>query len=178
MKKIFDLVLLGFVMILACKQTSNTENPVKSADVNTATEKWTNDQNEEFLKNCNGFLDNEGVDNAAKYCDCLLDATKKAHPDPETAAALEQNDIVSLFEESGCLDDYLMVKIEDPWTEEVSAAFIENCTAFRVESGADSASAEAYCSCALEKVKALIPQPQHLIQLTQEELNNILKDCN
>lgn len=169
------LVLLS--TLVACKNKVESQEPVSEPVSGEIATDWTGEQDEAFLKNCNGFLDNEGVKEGKAYCDCLLEATKKEHPDPETAMALEQEAIVELFEESGCLDDYLMVKIEDPWTDEVSAAFLEQCQKTQQEAGADSESAEAYCTCALEKVKALIPQPQHLIQLTQEELNTILKDC-
>ena len=169
------LVLLS--TLVACKNKVESQEPVSDSVSGEIATDWTGEQDEAFLKNCNGFLDNEGVEEGKAYCDCLLEATKKAHPDPQSAMDLEQNDIVSLFEESGCLDDYLMVKIEDPWTEEVSMAFLEQCKKSKIEAGEDSSEAESYCSCALEKIKELIPQPQHLVQLTSEEWESIIESC-
>ena len=163
--------------LLACKDQKSATTDTAPSKEEEVQKVWSERQDQEFLKNCNGFLENESVEGASTYCNCLLNATKKAHPDPETAMTLEQNDIVSLFEESGCLDDYLMVKIEDPWTDEVSAAFISQCETTQIEGGAEEAVAKAYCSCALDKIKELIPQPQHLVQLTEAELSGILEDC-
>ena len=120
------------VLLVNCKNQSKDNNSAKQEE-NEVLIEWTDEQKNEFSQNCNVFLQNDGVEGAENYCSCLLTATMEAHPDPETAMELEQNDIVSLFEESGCLDDYLMVKIEDPWTDEVSTAFLDSCKKSRIE---------------------------------------------
>jgi hypothetical protein len=90
---------------------------------------------------------------------------------------LEQNQIVQLFEASECLDDILMVKIEDPWTDEVSALFLKHCREAQAATGVEDATAETYCSWALDKVREIIPYPHHVIALSEEELVEILKQC-
>jgi len=37
--------------------------------------------------------------------------------------------------------------------------------------------AKAYCDCALVEIKKIIPNPQHVITLTEYELNLILEKC-
>ena len=172
------LYLLSTVMLLvSCKNEPKDNNSVKQEESEVLVE-WTAEQKNEFSQNCNVFLQNDGVEGAENYCSCLLTATMEAHPDPETAMELEQNDIVSLFEESGCLDDYLMVKIEDPWTDDVSMAFLESCKKSRIELGNSEQVATEYCDCSLIKIKELIPQPQYLLQLTQEEWKTITNSCD
>lgn len=175
MKRLFYILSIAFLLV-NCKNQSKERN-TEVQELEEIKIEWTKEQKNEFIQNCNVFLENDGVDGTVNYCTCLLEATMNAHPDPETAMELEQNDIVSLFEESGCLDDYLMVKIEDPWTEEVSMAFLDSCKKSRVEMGDSDEVANEYCACSLAKIKELIPQPQYLLQLTTDEWNAIKKSC-
>lgn len=170
------ITIILALLSMGCKESKKTDNGVDQ-QVETKNHSWTDKQQEGFLKNCNGFLINDGVDNAENYCDCLLTTTMDAHPNPELAMELEQNDIVSLFEESGCLDDYLMVKIEDPWTDEVSDVYLKSCKEARLKTGVSEDKAESYCSCSLDYIKEIIPNPQHLIQLTKEEWEKIKQNC-
>jgi len=171
------IILLVFAMLIisGCKQKKKDKTPSTSSSESLVV--WPEEEKNRFYSNCVGFLELEGVADAKKYCDCLLESSMEKYPDIEEAMELEQKEIVILFEQSNCLDDYLMVKIEDPWTEEVSAVFLEHCQKSKKESGSNEDDALKYCSCALEKIKELIPQPQHLIQLTPEEWESIVKDC-
>ncbi len=119
----------------------------------------------------------EGVENAKMYCDCLLKSSFEAYPDATIAMELEQNEIVKLFEDSECIDNLLLVKIEDPWTEEVEQLFIEDCKIAQGKKGIDDAEANAYCTCGLSEIKKIIPNPQHVMSLTEEELASILENC-
>ena len=138
---------------------------------------WTDLNKMEFERNCVGFLEREGVENAKDYCDCLLKASVESYPDPEEAFKLEQNDIVTLFENSKCIDDLLLIKIEDPWTEEVEKLFVENCNSAQKNKGIAENAAADYCDCALSEVKKIVPNPHHVMSLTQEELEHVLEKC-
>lgn len=177
MKNTYYITIVLTLLSIGCKESKKTENVVDQ-QVAAVNHSWTDKQQEGFLKNCNGFLISDGVDNAEEYCDCLLTTTMDAYPNPEIAMELEQNDIVRLFEESGCLDDYLMVKIEDPWTDEVNEAYLKSCIDARIKTGVSKEEAVSYCSCSLDYIKEIIPNPQHLIQLTKEEWEKIKSNCN
>ena len=175
MNRTIVLLVFAFLIVSGCEQKKKDETPSTSGEESLVV--WPEEEKNRFYSNCVGFLEREGVVDAKKYCDCLLESSMEKYPDIEEAMELEQKEIVILFEQSNCLDDYLMVKIEDPWTEEVSAVFLEHCQKSKKESGSNEDDALKYCSCALEKIKELIPQPQHLIQLTPEEWESIVKDC-
>ena len=175
MNRIIVLLVFAFLISSGCKQKKKDETTSTSGV--ESVQVWPEEEKNRFLSNCVGFLEREGIATAETYCDCLLESSMEKYPDIEEAMELEQTEIVTLFEQSNCLDDYLMVKIENPWTEEVSAVFLEHCQKSKTESGSNEDDALKYCSCALEKIKELIPQPQHLIQLTPEEWESIVKDC-
>lgn len=167
-----------FILILAfaCgKEKKQNTDDFKSTEL---SHQWTEKEMLEFERNCIGFLESEDVEKAKIYCDCLLESSIEAYPDPEIAFELEQNDIVKLFEKSGCLDDLLMIKIEDPWTEEVEQLFLEHCKIAQIKKGKTENGANDYCSCALGEIKKIVPNPQHVMALTQEELDHVLNKCN
>lgn len=175
MNRTIVLLVFAFLIISGCKQKKKDVTPSDSSL--ESLQVWPEQEKNRFYSNCVEFLERDGVADAKKYCDCLLESSMEKYPDIAEAMELEQTEIVNLFEQSNCLDEYLMVKIEDPWTEEVSAVFLEHCQKSKIASGSDEEDALKYCSCALEKIKELIPQPQHLIQLTPEEWESIVKDC-
>jgi len=170
------LLLISILMLISCgkekkKDTSSTTETVES------THQWTEKNMLEFERNCVGFLESEDVQNAKKYCDCLLESSIEAYPDPTVAMELEQNEIVSLFVNSKCVDDLLLIKIEDPWTEEVEQLFLEHCKTAQKETGVAEADADTYCACALGEIKQIVPNPQHVMTLTEEELAHVLAKC-
>jgi hypothetical protein len=164
------------MLTLACgKDKKENIEQMKSDEM---SHQWTEKEMLEFERNCIGSLESEGVENAKVYCDCLLESSLEAYPDPAEAIELEQKDIVALFEKSNCLDDLLMIKIEDPWTEEVEEKFLEHCKIAQIKKGETENGANDYCSCALEEIKKIVPNPQHVMALTQDELDHILEKCN
>lgn len=177
-KSSFLLILCILSLMVSCnsKKSNSLENEDKSVKA-VAEHQWTDKHKFEFERNCVGFLEREGVVNAKEYCDCLLEASVTNYPDPEVAAELEQNDIVKMFEQSKCLDDLLLIKLEDPWTEEVENLFVEHCLKAQAEQGISEGDASAYCDCALGEIKEIVPNPHHVISLTQEELDHILDKC-
>ncbi len=170
------LILFVTFLFISCEKEKK-EAKTASEDV-VSKHQWTEKNMFEFERNCVGFLESEDVQNAKEYCDCLLKSSIEAYPDAEKAMELEQNEIVELFVNSECLDDLLLIKIEDPWTEEVEQLFIEHCNLAQKEKGVDQAAADSYCSCALEEIKKIVPNPQHVMSLTEEELAHVLEKCN
>ena len=81
--------------------------------------------------------------------------------------------MAQLFVKSECLDDLLLIKIEDPWTEEVGQIFLEHCRTAQKAQSVSDADADTYCSCALEEIKKIVPNPHHVMTLTEEELDEI-----
>ena len=170
------IVLIAF-MVSCNSKKKDTETEIQAADNKVVEHQWTDKHKLEFERNCVGFLESEGVVNAKEYCDCLLEVSVKNYPDPEVAAELEQNDIVALFEASKCMDDILLIKIEDPWTEEVEKLFVEYCQKAQADQGIGEEAAASYCDCALGEIKQIVPNPHHVMSLTEEELNHVLEKC-
>lgn len=169
------LLMLPLFLFNSCGKEKKIETQVK--EVEKSKHQWTEKDMLEFERNCVGFLESEDVQNAKQYCDCLLASSVKAYPDPAVAMELEQNEIVSLFVNSKCVDDLLLIKIEDPWTKEVEQLFLEHCKTAQKEKGVKEAEADNYCSCALGEIKQIVPNPQHVMTLTEEELTHILEKC-
>lgn len=169
------IVCISFLFV-SCGKEKKEDTSVP--DVAESTHQWTEKNMLEFERNCVGFLESEDVLNAKEYCDCLLESSLEAYPDAQVAMELEQNQIVELFENSKCLDDLLLIKIEDPWTEEVEQLFLEHCKIAQKEKGVSDSKADSYCSCALVEIKLIVPNPQHVMTLTEEELAHVLEKCN
>lgn len=176
MKK-FNIILtisaLLFIL-LSCGKDKKEENVEEKV---LSEHQWADKNKMEFERNCVGFLENEGVEKAKMYCDCLLKSSMESYPDPKVAMDLEQNEIVTLFVESDCVDDLLLIKIEDPWTDEVDQLFVDNCLKAQEENGITKNESELYCSCALEEIKEIVPNPHHVMTLTEDELAGILAKC-
>ena len=169
------LFILPLFLLTNCGKEKKSETSTNEVEV--SKHKWTEKDKLEFERNCVGFLESEDVQNAKKYCDCLLESSIEAYPDPMVAMELEQNEIVSLFVNSKCVDDLLLIKIEDPWTEEVEQLFLQHCKTAQKEKGVAEADANTYCSCALGEIKQIVPNPQHVMTLTEEELAHVLEKC-
>jgi len=169
------LILFTAVLFISC---GKEKKEIKSEkEVAESKHQWTEKNMLEFERNCVGFLESEDVKNAKIYCDCLLKSSIEAYPDAAVAFELEQNQIVKLFVESECLDDLLLIKIEDPWTEEVDQLFLEHCKIAQKEKGVAESDADSYCACALGEIKQIVPNPHHVMALTQEELDHVLEKC-
>lgn len=169
------LIVLTSVLFISCgkekKEAGSDSEVVKSKH------QWTEKNMLEFERNCVGFLESEDVENAKIYCDCLLKSSIEAYPDAQVAMELEQNEIVELFVNSKCIDDLLLIKIEDPWTEEVEKIFLQHCKTAQKEKGVSESDADSYCSCALGEIKKIVPNPHYVMALTQEELTHVLEKC-
>ncbi len=165
-------LLLIFITV-SCNKKSTQENSTEAEDAHS----WTETDMISFQSNCIGFLENEGVANPSNYCDCLLESSLLKYPDVEEAMELEQHEIVSMFENSDCIDELLLVKIEQPWTEESEELFMKSCQDSKKSQGSTGEQALEYCDCALEEVKLIIPNPQHVISLTEEELERVFNKC-
>lgn len=173
--KTLILILVSIFLFVTCGKEKKSET--SASEIVESEHQWTEKNMLEFERNCIGFLESEDVENAKKYCDCLLESSIEAYPDPAIAMELEQNQIVELFVNSKCVDDLLLIKIEDPWTEEVEQLFLEHCKTTQIENGIAETEADNYCSCALDEIKKIVPNPQHVMALTEEELAHVLEKC-
>ncbi len=167
--------MVAGLILTTCGKEKKEAHDLESQET---SHQWTERNKLEFEKNCAVFLEKEGVEDPSPYCDCLLQSSLSSYPDPEVAMELEQEHMSELFLKSKCLDDLLLIKIEDPWTEEVEQIFLKHCYEAQLTSGASAGNADHYCSCALEEIKTIIPNPQHVLTLTEEELQHILSKCN
>lgn len=171
------VIFLGLFITSCANRKKETANQEKAKTTTEISHNWTDHDILAFEKNCNGFLIAQAVENPEKYTDCLLKTVIEEYPNPDDAISLNQNELVALFENSNCLDDILLVKIESPWDEEVEKIFLKECLANAKKNYSSEEEAKTYCDCALEEIKKIIPNPQHVIMLTEEELNTILENC-
>lgn len=177
MKNYHTSILILIIAFLYIGCSHQKKEAASTQEVVASKHQWTEKNMLEFERNCVGFLESEDVENAKNYCDCLLESSIEAYPDAAVAMELEQNEIVELFVNSKCIDDLLLIKIEDPWTDEVGQLFLEHCKKSQIENGVSDTEAEDYCSCALAEIKEIVPNPQHVMALTEDELSHILEKC-
>ena len=169
-----------FVIVLALLFTSCKNKKKGEGESQEATEiehSWSEANKAAFQKNCIGFLVSDSVEHPGTYCDCLLETVIKNYPTPEDAIALNQNELAKLFENSECIDDILLIKIENPWDKEVEKVFLDECLTSAKKKYSTEVEAKTYCDCALVEIKIIIPNPQHVMDLTENELNLILEKC-
>ncbi len=179
MKKYIAIHIIFFT-ILALLSTSCENKKKGKVESEAAIEiehSWSEANKAALQKNCIGFLVSDAVEHPGKYCDCLLETVIKNYPMPEDAIALSQHELAKLFENSECIDDILLIKIESPWDEEVEKIFLDECLTSAKKKYSTEVEAKTYCDCALVEIKKIIPNPQHVIALTENELNLILEKC-
>ena len=80
MKKYTFLLLCAPLMIF--NGCGKEKKEAASVPVAEAKHEWTEKNMLEFERNCIGFLESEDVENAKIYCDCLLESSVEAYPDP------------------------------------------------------------------------------------------------
>ncbi len=171
------IVFLG-LFLTSCENKKKDKTELEETKATTEkTHSWTDEEKIAFQKNSNGFLIAHAVENPEKYTDCLLKIVIDEYPIPEDAIALGQNELISLFEKSNCLDDLLLIKIVSPWDDEIEQIFLKECLTSAKKKFSTEADAKSYCDCALTEIKKIIPNPQHVITLTDDELSIILKKC-
>ncbi len=176
--KYISLVVFSGLLLTSCE--NKKKDTVNQEVLKTATEKthnWTENDKLAFQKNSNGFLIAHSVENPEKYTNCLLKTVMNKYPNPDDALELDQNELSVLFEKSTCINDLVLVKIISAWNEETEQMFLKNCISSAQKNTMTTDEAKTYCDCALAKTKKIIPNPQYLIALTDEEYNSILKDC-
>ena len=175
----YTLITL-FMSLITFSCSTKKKEDVATTKKETVTEKkqaWTNEQIESFKQNSNLFLKAHAVENPDKYSDCILKITMEKYPDAEDALSSSQNEMLTLFEKSNCLDNLLLVKIESAWNKDTEALFLKNCISSAKKNAMTDKDAKDYCDCALTKVKKIIPNPQYAIKLTEEEYKSVLEDC-
>jgi hypothetical protein len=170
------LAIFSGLLLTSC------ENKKKESlgEEKTTTEKkdnWTSEAKQAFKDNSNAFLIAHSVDNPEKYTDCLLKTVMDKYPNPDEAMEIGQNELSDLFEKSSCIDDLVLVKIVSAWNAETEKIFLKNCINSAQKNAMIAKDAKSYCDCALGKIKKMIPNPQHVITLTEEEYKTILKEC-
>ena len=175
--KIGIFFLLSIVIINCKEQKKESKEEQETKELKSEKHAWNEEQKEAFINNCESFLIAEGIDNPESYAKCLLDLVIENYPIPDEALNISQQEMVTLFESSDCLDDLLLIKIENPWTPEVEDVFLEHCIEAQIKQGKSKEEAERYCDCALGEIKDIIPNPHHVMTLTQEELDRILNNC-
>ncbi len=176
--KYISLVVFSGLLLTSCETKKNeSTNKEKSETSVVKKQNWTTEAEQAFKENSNGFLIAHSVENPEKYTDCLLKTVMDKYPNPDDALELGQNELSVLFEKSACINDLVLVKIISAWNKETEQMFLENCMSSSQKNTMTADEAKTYCDCALAKTKKIIPNPQYLIALTDEEYNSILKDC-
>jgi uncharacterized protein YdcH (DUF465 family) len=175
--KFTTLIIFLTLILMSCEnKKTNTEDQNKTQTVTKKAHSWTDADEQAFKDNSNAFLTAHGVTDTKKYTDCLLKTVIEEYPNPEDALSSGQSEMLILFEKSNCLDDLLIVKIESAWNKDTEALFLKKCK-LNAKKNPTVKDAEKYCNCALTEIKKIIPNPQHVIRLTEEELDAILKKC-
>ncbi len=171
---IIFIAILGLLFTSCARKKKGKAKSDKSSEI---SHNWSEDYKATFQQNCTGFLVSESVEHPQKYCDCLLETVIHKYPMPEEAISLSEHELAKLFEISECIDDILLIKIESPWNQNIEKVFLKECFESARKDYDLEQEAKTYCNCALVEVKKIIPNPQHVIDLTQDELNLILEKC-
>ncbi len=168
------IIVLFVTLIISCKENAKKEDTTSKEEI---AHNWSEKDKSLFTDNCLTFMKTEGVEMSKDYCDCLLESTLEGQPNPDEAFALEQKDMAQLFNNSDCLKDLKSERELSSWDEAIENEFSTSCLEAQKGTDKSSEEQEAYCDCALAKVKEVIPHPQHFIAFTEQEMKEITEGC-
>ena len=176
--KFVVLAIFSGLLLTSCENKKEKSSDKEKEKITIEKkDNWTSEAKQAFQDNSNAFLIAHSVENPEKYTDCLLKTVMDKYPNPDEAMEIGQNELSDLFEKSSCIDDLVLVKIVSAWNEETEKIFLKNCITSAQKNAMTAEDAKSYCDCAFGKIKKMIPNPQHVITLTEEEYKTILKEC-
>ena len=179
MKRILKKTLLSLLLfgLLCCKEDKQkTENQTNVEAVEIANN-WSEDDKMLFSENCLKYFSGEDKNVSKEYCDCLLKSAIQAESEPSKVMAMKQKDIAGLFLKSNCLDGLEPERGKSPWDEDLETEFKSSCVKTKLKQGKSEDEANSFCDCALAKVKAIIPHPQHFMAFTEKEMQQLTEGC-
>ena len=168
------LLLFG---LLCCKEDKNKADIQTNEETAEIAHNWSDDDKTLFSNNCLKYFNDIDKEKSEEYCDCLLKSTMQAESEPSKAMAIEQKDLAGLFLRSECLDGLEAERGKSPWDEGLESEFKGSCVKSQMKQGKSEDEANSFCDCALTKVKAMVPHPQHFMAYTEKEMQQLTEGC-
>jgi len=174
MKKLI-IVFIASAFVVACNSSNkNDSTPISKVD---STHSWSQKELDLFMTQCNIVAKEFTNEESEAYCECIKNLIVGVHPDPKAAGQLQDHEWRDLLENSDCNKRFSIPKIENKWTDLVVGSFMSGCMESALEKYDNEQDALAFCECALEETKRIIPNPHFAIMLTTEEYNQISESC-
>ena len=152
--RILAHLLIVFVTVTSCKSA------------------WTEEEIVAFKANCVSASQMQNEANPEAYCTCMTAKMQAKFPNPNDMEEilLEQDSLQAMAAQCRSASSPTTMV----WTEESSAAFIRECTAFAAEQNITNPS---YCPCVLAKVQLAYPTKDKLTTLSKETMAAIGDGC-
>lgn len=145
---------------------------------NLTNGQWTNEGKDKFLQQClTSAATSFNKEAAGNYCNCLLEKITAVYSTEADAANAPQLVIDTLANK--CVAKLMEAKEKNTtygawWSAEIRKEFISSCQNKLKGSSVDG---EKYCSCALEEMILLFPDPLNAVNIKDADLFKIAEKC-
>lgn len=139
---------------------------------------WTAEGKDKFLQQCRSSAATSfNKEAAGNYCNCMLNKISAAYSSESAVATIQQTEIDTLAAE--CVSELMVEKEKNStygawWSAEVRKEFISSCQEKLKGSSVDG---EKYCSCALDEMIILFPDPLNATNIKDADLYKIAVKC-
>lgn len=137
--------------------------------IGALSQQWTTEDKEVFVSNCVPEAEDSMAPSASRqYCYCFLDWLMGAYPDP--------NDVDQLTEEEVNNTAVRCLEYQNNWSQQDQDQFMASCER-EASSSMGEDGALNYCSCMLYKLTYKFPTTEGIDQMTEEEIDNMAREC-
>jgi len=139
---------------------------------------WTAEGKEKFLQQClSSAATSFNKEAAGKYCSCMFEKISSLYSTDAHADKVTQQVVDTLANE--CVAELMEEKEKNTtygawWSAEIRKEFISSCKEKLKGSSVDG---EKYCSCALEEMILLFPDPLNATNVKDADLFKIAEKC-
>lgn len=204
MKKIFLFFLAAGLVAVSCNNKSKSPGPTNNSgekdnylngkegnneNTDNKTE-WSASDVRRFNEECQKSMEKEGVDQSItdKVCPCVLEKVSARYASFSEADERGNTSVIEKMT-TDCASELGIGNNNSgnnngnnsgntgssQWTSKDVNDYVDNCVSSAVQSGMDRNKAQNYCSCMQQKFEASYPNPQELVQLSEDEIMNLSK---
>lgn len=139
---------------------------------------WNNDAKDRFLKQCyESSATSFNKEASGNYCNCMFEKVEAKYSSEAEAAKIPQSEIDTFAKE--CVNELMIEKEKNStfgawWSAEIRKQFIAGCNEKLKGSSVD---AEKYCTCVLDEMILLSPDPLNASNIKDADLFKLAEKC-